>query len=107
MRLARLAGDKELLPYLPTSVRRRVGRRGRVFNQTCRDQDLLEAILLAIVQDRAHRDDERVVAERSYPVRQVRDRLRESARPNLPSKSSVICGEAVRSRWLSWLTIIY
>jgi hypothetical protein len=31
----------------------------------------LEAILLAIVQDRAHRDDERVLAERSYPVRQV------------------------------------
>jgi len=27
-----------------------------------RDQDLLEAILLVIVQDRAHRDDERVVA---------------------------------------------
>jgi hypothetical protein len=31
----------------------------------------LEAILLAIVQDRAHRDDERVVAEHSYPVREV------------------------------------
>jgi hypothetical protein len=30
---------------------------------------LLETILLAIVQDRAHRDDERVVAERAYSVR--------------------------------------
>jgi FixJ family two-component response regulator len=36
-----------------------------------RDQDLLEAILLAIVQDRAHRDDERVVGERAYTVRRV------------------------------------
>ena len=34
-----------------------------------RDQDLLEASLLDIVQDRAHRDDERVVAERAYSVR--------------------------------------
>jgi hypothetical protein len=33
------------------------------------DQDLLEAIPLAIVQDRARRDDERAVAERAYPVR--------------------------------------
>ena len=36
-----------------------------------RDQDLLEAILLAIVQDRGHRDDERVVGERAYTVRRV------------------------------------
>jgi FixJ family two-component response regulator len=36
-----------------------------------RDRDLLEAILLAIVQDRAHRDDERVVGERAYTVRRV------------------------------------
>jgi hypothetical protein len=32
---------------------------------------LLEAILLAIVQDRAQGDDERVVAERAYTVRHV------------------------------------
>ena len=85
MRLARLAGDKELLPYLPTSVRRRVGRRGRVLTKPVRDQDLLEAILLAIVQDRAHRGDEQVVAAVLYTgSASVSDRLSEGARPNLP-----------------------
>jgi FixJ family two-component response regulator len=33
-----------------------------------RDQDLLDAIQLAIAQDRARRDDERVGAERASPV---------------------------------------
>jgi len=42
-------------------------------------------ILLAIVQDRAHRGDEQVVAAVLYTgSASVSDRLSEGARPNLP-----------------------
>jgi FixJ family two-component response regulator len=44
------------------------------------DQDLLEAIPLAIVQDRARRDDERAVAERAYPVGTLTPRERSAQR---------------------------
>jgi hypothetical protein len=61
----------------------------------------LEAILLAIVQDLAHCDDERVVAERSYPVRHV-CAIGFAKAPDQTSRrrARFKCGEAVRRRWI-------
>jgi FixJ family two-component response regulator len=44
-------------------------RRGQFLTKPVRDQDLLDAIQLAIAQDRARRDNERAVANPSWLLR--------------------------------------
>ena len=54
---------------VPMSVRTMKAGAVEFLTKPVRDQDLLDAIQLAIAQDRARRDNERVVAERAHPVR--------------------------------------
>lgn len=54
---------------VPMSVRAMKGGAVEFLTKPVRDQDLLDAIQLAIAQDRARRDDERAVAAHAHPVR--------------------------------------
>jgi DNA-binding response OmpR family regulator len=54
---------------IPMSVRAMKGGAVEFLTKPVRDQDLLDAIQLAIAQDRARRDEERAVANPSWPLR--------------------------------------